>query len=1167
MCEMAKYLKLLPVLLALALLAGVPSGVSGQQPPPEVTVSIVPSSYIYSEGEGEISIDVEISAAPSFDVQVGLSTTGGTAVAGSDYLDLSATVTFEANTPELTRFVAFARIIDNDVLEVPLETFFVSLDTPADARVAVDATPVTIEIYNNDVVYLGFQRTQYNASSGDEVQLCVEIHQPYIPVPSDIPFDVHISYIDPGEALSSETTIPASLSFEPSGRVECFSVRLKDDAVGAEVEFRLQAVTASGVATDDAGEYVLREEVTRSSARVPPSPFKLRRFTPQRATVIVRNGEPFSWNPEEDFSPPTATMSVDGYIPHIWADTTTLWLSGAGSDFFVYDPILGPIHTQGAYAYDLQTKLRDAERDVDGISRRVTVQLKGIWSDGSTMWAAVNDLAGVFVNATDLDTGERDADRSSSYLDSFGNGHPQGMWSDGDTMWVADWDNAKIYAYNLADWTRDASSDFDTLKAAGNTTPAGIWSDRTTMWVADVLDNKIYAYDFQTKLRDGGKDFDDVISPWGISSDGTYMWVSSRFNRPDILAYDLKTKARAATQDFDNARYSENNAPSGMWSEGRTMYVSDWIDDKIYAYNWATRERNAGRDFDTLTGAGNDEPRGIWSDRTTMWVADSEDGKIFAYDFMTGNRKPGKDFDTLTDAGNGDPRGIWSDETTLWVLDQTDNRIYAYNLATKERDSEKDFDTLISTGNPQPGGIWSNGQTIWVMDPEGRNVRAYNLATKERDAEKEFGPLAAPENTDPEGIWSNGSHMWVTDVRTNRIYAYTLPPGLVNIPAPRRSSPSQEVSDDPDPARASTIQAHCTSAVVDPDGGTIELGDTIEDSWASGCPSVTRGGRLAKYYTFDLPITTNVDIALDSHLDDYLVLRRGGLSGDIVEQDDDDGPGNNSLISSTLKAGRYTIEATTFYADGVEADFTLSVKAVPRVLYDGPVADVAHADYTPDGPNMTVKLLPTLPMGMLEITIEDADGFGEGAGPLGGTQADDASAGTAILTLPKAAWVQYDGITVETREANGWTAHTQADEQAMLAGHTPRSDLSPALLGLIEILGQAEGALPLLQYLSTLVGPATADGSIEPDESVLDSVFRKAHGNCVSQVTVPWLVDAGDTTGVRISVPVTLADTDYLSLATSFVASGEQPALAQLHDLLATSNDAPACQRPSLPAQ
>ena len=246
----------------------------------------------------------------------------------------------------------------------------------------------------------------------------------------------------------------------------------------------------------------------------------------------------------------------------------------------------------------------------------------------------------------------------------------------------------------------------------------------------------------------------------------------------------------------------------------------------------------------------------------------------------------------------------------------------------------------------------------------------------------------------------------------------------------------------------------------------------------------------------------------------------------------------------------------------MEADFTLSVKAVPRILYDGPVADIAHADYTPDGPTMTVKLLPTLPMGTLEITIEDADGFGEGTGPLGGAQADGGSAGTAVLALPRSAWVQYDGIAVAVRESGSWSAHTQADEQAILTRRAAGPDLSPVLLGLVRLIGKAEGALQLLHSLAGLSSFATDTSPAEPDESVLETIFRKSHANCVAQVTVPWLVEAGDTTGVRISVPVTLADTDYLSLAASFKASGEQPALAQLHDLLATGDDAPACQPP-----
>ena len=631
------------------------------------------------------------------------------------------------------------------------------------------------------------------------------------------------------------------------------------------------------------------------------------------------------------------------------------------------------------------------------------------------------------------------------------------------------------------------------------------------------------------------------------------------FGQSTAAAYIVDTGG--TTEAFDSLVGAGNGASEGIWSDGTTMWVSDLSLDKIFAYNMDTKQRDSDKDFETLSAAMNNVPDGLWSDGITMWVADPTDDKLYAYNLDTKERDSAKDFDTLIAAGNNYPEGMWSDGATMWVANAVNAKIFAYNLETKQRDSTKDFDTLSDAGNGFPDSIWSDGTTMWVSDFDDAKIYAYDLETKQRTADKDFNALGAAGNERPMGIWSDGTIMWVLDQVDDEIYAYYFPVEPVLSASVRRVTTTTTTdSTETDPARSTTIKTDlCVADIVDPDGGEIELGNTIEDSWDAGCPSITRGGRLAKYYTFDLPITTAAEIALDSHLDDYLVLRSGGLSGDIVEQDDDDGPGNNSLIEGTLTAGKYTIEATTFYADGVEADFTLSVRAVPRILYDGPVADIAHTDYSPDGPTMTVKLLPTLPMGTLEITVEDADGFGEGTGPLGGARADDGSAGTVMLALPKSAWVEYGGIHVEARKSGAWSPHTQADEQAMLTRHSPRSDLSPVLLGLVQLIGKTEGALELLQSLAGLTSSAFTPRVADQDESVLDAIFRKSHANCVSQVTVPWLVQETETTGVRVSVPLSLEDEDYLSLAASFVANGEQPALAQLHDLLATGQDAPFC--------
>ena len=215
---------------------------------------------------------------------------------------------------------------------------------------------------------------------------------------------------------------------------------------------------------------------------------------------------------------------------------------------------------------------------------------------------------------------------------------PQGLWSDGITMWVADYDDAKIFAYDLTTKARDASKDFDTLSAAGNTTPQGLWSDGTTMWVVDYDDAKIFAY-------------------------------------------DLTTKAHDASKDFDTLSAAGNTTPRGLWSDGTTMWVADWVDAKIFAYDLTTKAHYASRDFDTLRAAKNNDSYGLWSDGITMWVAENEyDAKLYAYDLMTKARDPYKDFDTLNVAGNYSPQGLWSDGITMWVVEKGYGaKIYAYS--------------------------------------------------------------------------------------------------------------------------------------------------------------------------------------------------------------------------------------------------------------------------------------------------------------------------------------------------------------------------------------------------------------------------------------------------------------------------------------------------------
>lgn len=478
-----------------------------------------------------------------------------------------------------------------------------------------------------------------------------------------------------------------------------------------------------------------------------------------------------------------------------------------------------------------------------------------------------------------------------------GNKRPKGLWSDGTTMLVSDTDG-KIYSYNLVSKERQDnhgidSDDFVLSKGTNSTqkiaSPYGIWGDGTTIWVAsDENENsKLYAYSMQwvttnsnpepkgetqvderylTGTRDTSKDitlsFTNVVqpflkdktgeptanqvtnaignlSPTGIWSDGTIMWVAdqgdsithtitnnlgklrARFSSPDkIYAYNMWTTNSMGKRIFDGSRIHDetqdidlsvergsqgdydytidkNAYAQGIWSDRVTMWVAntqgkdDPNEKRIYAYNLATKERDPSKDFKTLNDAENDRPRGIWSDGKTVWVADNTDNKIYAYHSYRkfASRNDNQDFNTLIAAGNVDPAGIWSDGATMWVSDRNDDKIYAYNLATQKRDHGKDINVrgLIPTTEDNDlyiQDIWSDGTTLWALEfggwegdnpkTTGHKIYAFNLSGRTRDTSEDFDTLDAAGNHVPRGLWSNETTMWVSDSQDGKIYAYHL---------------------------------------------------------------------------------------------------------------------------------------------------------------------------------------------------------------------------------------------------------------------------------------------------------------------------------------------------------------------------------------------------------
>ena len=239
-----------------------------------------------------------------------------------------------------------------------------------------------------------------------------------------------------------------------------------------------------------------------------------------------------------------------------------------------------------------------------------------------------------------------------------------------------------------------------------------------------------------------------------------------------------------------------HNTPTGMWSDGTTLWLAengDGADDALHAYDLESGERLGEREF--ALHERNRAPRGVWSDRATLWIADSGRDTLFAHDLVSGERLPERDIELHED--NADARGIWSDGVTMWVLDDRADALFAYDLATGQLLARY----ALASSNNEPRGIWSDGVTVWVSDHGAKRIFAYRLPTPaqeettagevtaqqttevevltlERVPDEEFGELSSASNNSPRGIWANDDVMYVADESDGRVYTYNMPDAI-----------------------------------------------------------------------------------------------------------------------------------------------------------------------------------------------------------------------------------------------------------------------------------------------------------------------------------------------------------------------------------------------------
>ena len=239
------------------------------------------------------------------------------------------------------------------------------------------------------------------------------------------------------------------------------------------------------------------------------------------------------------------------------------------------------------------------------------------------------------------------------------------------------------------------------------------------------------------------------------------------------------TRQRPVAQDLVGLQSAGNSAPLGMWGDGEILWVTDYLDSKLYAYALADGSRLASRDiaaWDGVTRNAARYPTDVWSDGETAWVSDNERHGVYAYRLSDGARLASRDIALA--AGNRKPNGVWGDGEILWVLDGTERHVYAYRLSDGARAAEREFALAVpveSAGQLSPLGLWSDGDVFYVVNWPGStsDPTAYAYRGGVRVSESDVEGLA---NERASGVWSDGETLWVSESQRNvKLYAYALP--------------------------------------------------------------------------------------------------------------------------------------------------------------------------------------------------------------------------------------------------------------------------------------------------------------------------------------------------------------------------------------------------------
>lgn len=207
-------------------------------------------------------------------------------------------------------------------------------------------------------------------------------------------------------------------------------------------------------------------------------------------------------------------------------------------------------------------------------------------------------------------------------------------------------------------------------------------------------------------------------APFALATDGTNLYVADTTNnniRRIVLSSGVVTTlaglANPAGGYVDatgtNAVFSK---PSGLWTDGTTLYVCDWENNRIRTIDIATALVStfagtgtvATTDGSGTTSAAFNNPYRITGDGTNLYVTEYGGNSVRKIVISTGAV-------STVASGFNRPAGITFDGTDLYLLNADSHQIKQLTLSGSITD-------VVTSGLNYPKGITTDGSVLYIAD-------------------------------------------------------------------------------------------------------------------------------------------------------------------------------------------------------------------------------------------------------------------------------------------------------------------------------------------------------------------------------------------------------------------------------------------------------------------